>query len=212
MREITIGKTVIGYEVFEKPYVIAEAGVNHEGELDIALKMIREAAEAGANAVKFQMYKAERLASRKSPAYWDQTKEPATSQYTLFKRYDRFGEEEFSRLAEEATKCGVDTIVTPFDCAIVVGRMVHIRNAMLCLCYYDAHIIAGLTYYSLIPPIASCIHKHYLGLKQRYCTGNVDTFAYALYYHCVGKRQALVSTKPALHEHLLNILEKTPSK
>jgi len=117
MREITIGKTVIGYEVFEKPYVIAEAGVNHEGELDIALKMIREAAEAGANAVKFQMYKAERLASRKSPAYWDQTKEPATSQYTLFKRYDRFGEEEFSRLAEEATKCGVDTIVTPFDCA-----------------------------------------------------------------------------------------------
>ncbi len=115
MREITIGKTEIGYGLLEKPYIIAEAGVNHEGSLETALRMIRDAAEAGANAIKFQMYKAERLASQISPAYWDQSKEVACSQYDLFKRYDRFGEREFLRLAREAKEYEIDFIVTPFD-------------------------------------------------------------------------------------------------
>ena len=38
-------------------------------------KMIKDAAEAGADAIKFQTYKAEKLASKNSPAYWDRSKE-----------------------------------------------------------------------------------------------------------------------------------------
>ena len=54
-----------------KPYIIAEVGVNHEGSMNRAIDLIDLAKEGGANAVKFQSYKAETLASRNSPAYWD---------------------------------------------------------------------------------------------------------------------------------------------
>ena len=38
------------------PYIIAEAGVNHEGSMDLAKRLIREAKEGGADAIKFQSY------------------------------------------------------------------------------------------------------------------------------------------------------------
>ena len=53
------------------PILIAEAGVNHEGNLDTAKRLIAEATEGGADVIKFQTYRADTLASRHSPAYWD---------------------------------------------------------------------------------------------------------------------------------------------
>ena len=47
------------------PYIIAEAGVNHEGKMDIAIDLINQAADGGANAIKFQTYKADKIASKK---------------------------------------------------------------------------------------------------------------------------------------------------
>ena len=67
----------------ETPYVIAEIGVNHEGSLDTAKQLIELAKKGGADAAKFQTYKAETLASKHSPAYWDTTKEATRSQYEL---------------------------------------------------------------------------------------------------------------------------------
>lgn len=113
--EMTIGKRTLARDRFQRPYIIAEAGVNHEGSLDVAVEMVRRAAQAGADAVKFQTYKAETLASRHSPSYWDTTKEPTRSQYELFKKYDRFGDREYERLAEVARECGIDFLSTPFD-------------------------------------------------------------------------------------------------
>ena len=49
-----------------KPYVIAEAGVNHEGDMEIAKRLINDAAEGGADAIKFQTYKADKIAAKKS--------------------------------------------------------------------------------------------------------------------------------------------------
>ena len=80
------------------PYVIAEAGVNHEGSMELAKRLVREAAEGGADAIKFQSYKAGTLASKDSPAYWDTTKEPTRSQYELFKKHDSFWKKEFEEL------------------------------------------------------------------------------------------------------------------
>ena len=79
------------FKKLKKPYVIAEIGVNHECSLIRAKKMIRLAKNGGADAVKFQTYKAETLASRYSPAYWDLKKEKTNSQFRLFKKYDKFG-------------------------------------------------------------------------------------------------------------------------
>ncbi|QWE27002.1 N-acetylneuraminate synthase family protein [Polynucleobacter sp. AP-Ainpum-60-G11] len=97
------------------PYVIAEIGVNHEGSIEKAIKMIDDAKKGGANAVKFQSYKAQTLASKNSPAYWDTTKEPTLSQFELFKKYDSFGQEEYIKLSEYCNKLNIDFLCTPFD-------------------------------------------------------------------------------------------------
>lgn len=115
MREITIGSKTITKDKFEKPYIIAEVGVNHEGSMEKAKFMIEEAKRGGADAVKFQSYKAEKLASKNSPAYWDLNEESTKSQFELFKKYDKFGEKEFIELAKYAKEVGIDFISTPFD-------------------------------------------------------------------------------------------------
>ena len=82
----------------KKPYLIAEIGVNHENSIGKAEKMIVQAKLGGADAVKFQTYKADLIASKNSPYYWDLNKVSETSQYKLFKKFDKFGEEEYKKL------------------------------------------------------------------------------------------------------------------
>ena len=101
--------------ILTKPYIIAEAGVNHEGSLELARRLIDEAAEAGANAIKFQTYKAASLASKDSPAYWDTSKEPTLSQYELFCRHDSFWKTEFEALKLHCDQAGIEFLSTPFD-------------------------------------------------------------------------------------------------
>jgi sialic acid synthase SpsE len=114
---IRLGSRVI--DANSEPYVIAEIGVNHEGSLPLAKRLIELAKEGGADAAKFQTYKADTLASRHSPAYWDTTKEPTLSQFELFKKYDTFGPAEYQALAEHSKKIGIDFVSTPFDDAAV---------------------------------------------------------------------------------------------
>lgn len=107
----------------KKPFLIAEIGVNFydiakkEGisDMDAAKLMISEAKRCGVDAVKFQSYKADNIASRNSPAYWDLSEEPTTSQFELFKKFDKFGAEEFRELAEYCQSVGIMFLSTPFD-------------------------------------------------------------------------------------------------
>lgn len=99
----------------EMPYIIAEAGVNHEGSMDTAKRLIALAHQGGANAIKFQSYKAGTLASQHSPAYWDLAKEPTRSQFELFKKYDKFWKPEFEALKLECDRVGIEFLSTPFD-------------------------------------------------------------------------------------------------
>jgi len=117
MREIRLGARLINEET--PPYVIAEIGVNHEGSLELAKKLIELAKEGGADAAKFQTYKAETLASRHSPAYWDLTKEPTESQFRLFQKYDSFGPAEYRTLAAHCERVEIDFVSTPFDSGAV---------------------------------------------------------------------------------------------
>jgi len=121
MRLIKIGNITISEE--SGPFVIAEAGVNYyeiaEKEkielLAAAKKMVALAAESGADAIKFQIYKADKLASVYSPVYWDTTKEKTKSQYELFQKYDKFGDKEYEALAEYAKEKNIIFMATPFD-------------------------------------------------------------------------------------------------
>lgn len=96
-------------------YFIAEVGGNHEGDLTTAVDMVDAAARAGADAVKFQWYKVDRLVTADAPAYWDTSKESAQTQRALFDRCDGFGEAEFEILRARCWARGVDFLCTPFD-------------------------------------------------------------------------------------------------
>lgn len=106
-----------------RPFVIAEIGVNFYeiakkeqiDPLNAVKMMVTAAADAGADAVKFQTYKAEKLASRYSPAYWNISKENTQSQYELFKKYDSFGEDEYCEIARFSRERKVVFLSTPFD-------------------------------------------------------------------------------------------------
>jgi len=98
-----------------QPLVVAEVGVNHEGDFDLAKRLIDEAKAGGADVVKFQTYKAGKLASKNSPSYWDLNSEPTTSQYVLFQKYDGFGATEYEALAAYCGQVGIGFASTPFD-------------------------------------------------------------------------------------------------
>lgn len=104
-------------------YVIGEIGVNY---YDIATKsnitpmeaaklMISEAKKSGMDAVKFQTYKAETIASKFSPSYWDTSEETTTSQYELFKKFDAFGFDEYKELSNYCNSLGIEFFSTAFD-------------------------------------------------------------------------------------------------
>lgn len=103
--------------------LIAEVGVNYydiatkEGitPIEAAKLMIDKAVEAGIHAVKFQTYKAETLAAKESPSYWDTSEESETSQYSLFKKFDSFGINEYKELADYCEKAGIEFLSTAFD-------------------------------------------------------------------------------------------------
>jgi N-acetylneuraminate synthase len=101
--------------VLHRPYIIAEAGVNHEGSIETAKRLIDEAAAGGADAIKFQTYKADTLASRHSPSYWDTSKEPTLSQHELFSKHDKFWKKEMEQLKGYCDQRNIEFMSTPFD-------------------------------------------------------------------------------------------------
>ncbi len=106
-----------------KPYIIAEMGVNFYDTakalnitpLEAAKLYIDNAANAGIDCAKFQSYKAGKISSKNSPAYWDTIKEPTKTQYELFLKFDHFGENEYRELAHYTHLKGMDFTSTPFD-------------------------------------------------------------------------------------------------
>lgn len=87
-----------------RPYLIAEIGLNHNKDMDLAQKMIQAAAGAGANAVKLQSYTTDLFINNKIQG--------AQGLYAIFKKFE-LSYIEHSHLQEEARKVGIDFISTP---------------------------------------------------------------------------------------------------
>jgi len=88
MRQIRIGDRIVGEGC--EPFVIAEVGINHNGELENAYKMIRVAKESGADAVKFQTFKADEFIDdpELTFTYKSQGKDVTESMLKMFRRYE----------------------------------------------------------------------------------------------------------------------------
>ena len=109
----------------KRPYLVAEIGVNFYdtakelgiSPMEAAKLYVKKAKEAGANAAKFQSYKADTIVSKNSPAYWDTTKEPTKTQHELFMKFDGFDKEDYQELCDYCKEVGIDFMSTPFDYA-----------------------------------------------------------------------------------------------
>ena len=97
--------------------IIAEAGVNHNNSLIIAEKLIKSAKKAGADIIKFQTYKAEKLVARNAPRFWHWTGEikKKGTQFDSYKRLDKFGYFEHKILKKLCDKYNIEFMSTPFD-------------------------------------------------------------------------------------------------
>ena len=99
-----------------RTFIIAEAGVNHNGRLDLAEKLIDAAWEAGADAVKFQTFKAEKLATLNAPkaSYQAETTGDGETQYAMLKKLE-LPREWHQALMAYALNKGILFLSTPFD-------------------------------------------------------------------------------------------------
>lgn len=97
-------------------YIIAEAGVNHNGSLDMAIKLAEVAAEAGADAVKFQTFKADKLVSRLAPKadYQTRTTDADESQHEMIRKLE-LDDHAHEILIEHCKVCDIEFLSTPFD-------------------------------------------------------------------------------------------------
>jgi len=97
-------------------YIIAEAGVNHNGQRDLAFALVDAAAEAGADAVKFQTFDAQKLASKSAPkaAYQKQSTDAAESQLVMLQKLE-LPREWHQDLQAYSQARGLEFLSTAFD-------------------------------------------------------------------------------------------------
>ena len=114
MKKVRVSNKLIGEG--EPCFIIAEAGVNHNGSVELAKKMIDAAKDAGADAVKFQTFKAENVVieDAQKAEYQKETASSEESQYGMLKKLELF-EDDFEDLADYAGKRDIIFLSSPFD-------------------------------------------------------------------------------------------------
>jgi sialic acid synthase SpsE len=112
MNEIKIGNFIIGQK--KEPFIIGEAGINHNGEIKKAFEMIELGKKSGLNAIKFQTFSADEFIADVSltHTYFSQGKKITESQYNMFKQYE-FSKEEWYEVKEKCDKEDILFLSTP---------------------------------------------------------------------------------------------------
>lgn len=110
---IMVGERYIGRDSLA--FIIAEIGCNFEGDIALAKEMIRKAAEAGADAVKFQTFVPQKLASRFAEKFWDIEGCPGETQYEEFEEMPQLSFEQYGVLKKIADDMGIIFFSSPSD-------------------------------------------------------------------------------------------------
>ena len=102
-----------------KTIVIAEAGVNHNGDLELAKNLIKVAAESGADYVKFQMFEAEKLATPSAikADYQIENTNSSESQFQMLKSLE-ISKADYVELIKYSSECNIEIFSTGFDIEI----------------------------------------------------------------------------------------------
>ena len=100
-----------------KTTLIAEAGVNHNGSIDIGKKLIMAAKRAGADCIKFQTYKASELTTRNAERFWswEGERKKKGTQYDSYSILDKFNFKQYEQLFKFCNKNKIEFQSTPFD-------------------------------------------------------------------------------------------------
>lgn len=112
MKEIKIAGKKIGDD--NPCYTIAEAGANHDGQLEKAFKLIDAAISAKADSIKFQTYSAAKLVTKNAPKYWDDGVKGET-QFDVFNKLDSLKKSDWGQIFKYAEKKQITCFSTPFD-------------------------------------------------------------------------------------------------
>lgn len=112
-KTVNIGDKKIGER--EPCFIVAEVGVNHNGDIKLAKKLVDAAKQSGADAVKFQTFKTENLVTRDAPpAEYQKKYALVASQYGMLKKLE-LSEAEFRELSSYCGKKKIIFLSTPFD-------------------------------------------------------------------------------------------------
>lgn len=114
MAKVFIGNRAIGDG--ERAFIIAEAGVNHDNDVEKGKELIKAAADAGADAIKFQTYTADTLTTKNAPRYWNPVldTDSGKTQHDYFKVLNDLKKEDYLELMRYAEECGIILFSTPF--------------------------------------------------------------------------------------------------
>lgn len=188
-RTIIISNRQIGAD---KPvFIIAEAGVNHNGDLKLAKKMIDAARKAGADAIKFQTYRTEDLITKKAlKADYQKRTVPGQSQYAMLKSLE-LALGQFKELQAYCSKKKITFLSTPFD----PGSADYLNELRMPAFKISSGEITNL-------PLLKQIAKY--GKPMMLSTGMADLFEVREAVRTVGKRNLVLlhctSNYPAAYE------------
>jgi N-acetylneuraminate synthase/N,N'-diacetyllegionaminate synthase len=99
-----------------RAFIIAEAGVNHDGSVDVALRLVETAKACGADAVKFQSFRADRIVTRSAAkaVYQERTTAGTESHFEMLKRLE-LSADAHRRLIDHCREVKIEFLSSPFD-------------------------------------------------------------------------------------------------
>ena len=189
MKNIKIGERIIGEE--NEPFIIAEAGINHNGDIILAKAMVDVASEVGADAIKFQTFSAEEFIRDDSLMYTykSQGMEITEPMLEMFKRYE-FSNKQWKEIKNYCDEKKIMFISTPQNVsdlellmelgvdAIKIGSDDFVNTPLICRYALEGKTMilsCGMAYSTEIDEVINCLQEKENDMVLMLCTSQYPT-------------------------------------